>query len=349
MNYLQLVNRVLSDLNEVEVTNVTSTRGIQTVAKNAVDAAVRDIVNSEIEWPFLYAEATQTLTIGINEYDVQSTYTNVDWENIIIRPIELFSNGDFTTDLTDWSDVSTGTGAIAHSSEGDGRMRLTGDGTDDGAAEQSFSTVVGKEYHLTFRFFNNDITVKLGTTSTGSEISSEDAALDNAGQGFEHRVTFTATATTTYIGFYNTSTTYVEVDQASVRRSLVPTALDYLSYDEYVKRYKGEVEHNVPDNYSIPIRVYRTKDSQFGLHPVPDEAYEVVYSFWIAETDMTVNASTTNIPDRYNDVIIDGAKSYVLETRSDPVFRDRLAKRFTKGIGKMRTDLINHPDYMKAV
>lgn len=349
MNYLQLVNRVLSDLNEVEISDVTSTRGIQTTAKNAVDSAIRDIVNAEVEWPFLHSATTQTMTIGENEYDLTSGYTSIDWENIVLRPVDLVSNGDFTTDLTGWSDVSSGTGAIAHSANGDGRMEITGDGTNPGAGEQSVSTVVGKDYHVTLRFFSNDVDVYIGTTSGGSEVTSETLTLDNEGQGFEGRVTFTATATTTYIGFYNTSTTAVEVDQVSVRRDVKPRELKYVSYDEYVRKYRDNVEYNTTLGYDIPVYVYRTRDDQLGVYPVPDEEYEVTYEYWTAETDMTANTDEPNIPARYHDVIISGGKAYVLETRSDPVFRDRMFRRFSDGINRMRTDLIDHPDYMKAV
>lgn len=349
MNYLQLVNRVLTDLNEVVLTDVTNARGIQITAKDAVDTAIRSIVNEEVEWPFLHSVQTDTLTIGVNEYALPATYTNVDWDNFVLRPLELFANGDFTTDLTSWSDISAGTGSIAYTADGDGRMRLTGDGTNAGAAEQGVSTVVGKDYHVTFRFFSNDVTMKIGTTSGGSEISSETFVLENDGQGFEAETTFTATATTTYIGFSNTSTTAADVDQASVRRDVRPVHLRYLNYDTYVRRYRSDVEYKTPTSFDIPFYVYRTKNDKFGVYPVPDEAYEITFEYWTAATDLTVNASTTEIPDRYHDTIIHGAKSFVLETRSDPVFRDRMRKAFEEGIAKMRTDLINRSDSMQAV
>ena len=349
MNYLQLINRVLEDLNEVSITDVTNTRGIQTTAKNSVDEAIRFIVNKEIKWPFLHNINTQSMTIGINEYNLISTYTEIDWENIVIRPIELVSNGDFTTDLTGWNDISTGTGTIAHTADGDGRMRLTGDGTNAGAAEQTISTVVGKDYHITFRFFSGTAIISIGTSTGGTEVTSETIPLENEGQGFWGRVTFTATDTTTYVGFSNISTTAIDIDQVSARRDVQPEELRYTSYDEYVRKYRSKTEYNDPDSYTIPIYVYRTRNDKLGVHPTPDEAYEVTYEYWIEDTPLTANADETNIPSRYHDIIIKGAKSYLLETRSDPVFRDRMARDFKDGINQMRTDLINHPDYMKAV
>ena len=47
--YLELVNNVLRDFNEVELTssNFTSSRGIQTVVKDYVNRSKTDIINSD--------------------------------------------------------------------------------------------------------------------------------------------------------------------------------------------------------------------------------------------------------------------------------------------------------------
>ena len=52
MTFLQLINAVLREINEVEITTVASTRGIQTSVKDFINKAQRDIINSEVEWPF---------------------------------------------------------------------------------------------------------------------------------------------------------------------------------------------------------------------------------------------------------------------------------------------------------
>ena len=52
MTFYNFVNAVLREINEVEITTVSSTRGIQTSVKDFINKAQRDIINSEVEWPF---------------------------------------------------------------------------------------------------------------------------------------------------------------------------------------------------------------------------------------------------------------------------------------------------------
>ena len=72
--FLQLTNRILNELNEPELTssNFSSSRGIQTVAKNMVNKSIHDIYNSEVQWPFLHSDQTDALTAGTQEYGFQS-------------------------------------------------------------------------------------------------------------------------------------------------------------------------------------------------------------------------------------------------------------------------------------
>jgi len=72
--YLTLTNKVISRLNEVELTsaNFTSARGIQVQCQNAVNEAIRYINQREYNYPFNHATATQTLTAGTVKYTVPS-------------------------------------------------------------------------------------------------------------------------------------------------------------------------------------------------------------------------------------------------------------------------------------
>ena len=65
-SYLVLINNVLRDLNEVELTSSTfsSSRGIQTAVKDYVNRAIDDIINADTEWPFTVVNKTFTTTAG---------------------------------------------------------------------------------------------------------------------------------------------------------------------------------------------------------------------------------------------------------------------------------------------
>ena len=67
MNYLELTNAVLREINEVEVTNIGSTRGIQTSVKDFINKAQRDIINSEVEWPFTVVSQSFSTAAGTSE------------------------------------------------------------------------------------------------------------------------------------------------------------------------------------------------------------------------------------------------------------------------------------------
>ena len=73
MNYLQLCNAVLRELNEVEITNVTSTRGLQTAVADFINKSQRDIINSEVEWPFTVANDSDTTVDGQRLYSFETS------------------------------------------------------------------------------------------------------------------------------------------------------------------------------------------------------------------------------------------------------------------------------------
>ena len=86
MTYLQLVNAVLLELNEVVITSVDSTRGIQSAVKELINKAQKDIINSEVEWPFTYSTGTITTIAGTGEYTLESNLKTVNEDSVILNP-----------------------------------------------------------------------------------------------------------------------------------------------------------------------------------------------------------------------------------------------------------------------
>ena len=99
--FLALTNRILNELNEPELTsgNFTSSRGIQTIAKNMVNKSVHDIYNSEIEWPFIHSDQTDSLTAGTQEYSFPSDHRKVKVGTFILVPSNLITNGTFDSNM----------------------------------------------------------------------------------------------------------------------------------------------------------------------------------------------------------------------------------------------------------
>ena len=142
MNYLQLTNAVLAELNEVQLTssNFASSSGIQTTAKDIINKALRDVYSSELEWPWLHSDKTQVTYAGQKEYSLPTDFRSVDFESFYLVPTELVANTTFDSNITNWSTVS---GSPAYNSGGNGRLRLNA-----AAASASLSTIKNKEYRV---------------------------------------------------------------------------------------------------------------------------------------------------------------------------------------------------------
>jgi hypothetical protein len=88
-NYVTLVNLLLTRLNEVTLDPLgdgfDSTRGVQTLAKNAVNNSLNLIYQDAQEWPFLKTTQVQTLTSGTREYAYPSNYSSADIETFYLK------------------------------------------------------------------------------------------------------------------------------------------------------------------------------------------------------------------------------------------------------------------------
>ena len=136
--YLVLTNNVLNELNEPELTSTTfsSSRGIQTSVKKFVLKAMHEVYNSLSEIPDLYLSTIQDTNAGQRTYSLPSSaspqsadkaYRKMDWDTFRLVPKELVTNGEFTSDISSWTNATTGAvgeGTPAYNSGGNGRARL---------------------------------------------------------------------------------------------------------------------------------------------------------------------------------------------------------------------------------
>ena len=95
-SFLTHTNRVIARLNEVALTssNFTSSRGIQTQCKNAVNEAVRYINQKEFQYPFNHSTKTQTLTAGTVKYTIPTDAKTVDYNTFrLVKDSDLGTSG----------------------------------------------------------------------------------------------------------------------------------------------------------------------------------------------------------------------------------------------------------------
>lgn len=92
--YITLTNELLRRINEVnlDVTDFATARNVQALAKDAINSSIREVMQSAQQWPFAIVTQTQTLTAGVNVYDLPADASSVDWDSFYLK--QLVSAGN---------------------------------------------------------------------------------------------------------------------------------------------------------------------------------------------------------------------------------------------------------------
>ena len=357
--YLVLCNRVLNALNEVELTsaNFSSSRGIQTSVKNFANRALHDIYNELEELPSLHKETIQVTNAGQREYALPTAnspqtgdaqWRKIDWDTFYLKPKELMTNGEFTSDISSWTTIA-GSGSVAYNSGGNGRLRLN-----DFAAHQSISTVVNQEYRLQLRVFDSNsvgaaLKVQVGTTAEGTQNLSTTLTVTDFGEGAVLDTTFTATSQTTFITLNNTvTTTNLDVDYVRVSRNIGVQRLKYISYDDYIRQYAERDKVNLSSAQGEPRFIYKTQSGKLGLSPVPDRNdYSIVVEYWKEHTELSAHGDSPDLDNRYADLVVTRARYYAYNLRSDPEHAMIANKEYEDGLKRLQKDLVSKQEYMR--
>ena len=350
--YLTLVNNVLQELNEVELTSSTfsSSRGIQTAVKTFVNKAVNDLYTAEVEWPWLYTSTTQDVNSGQQEYTFPTAFRKADFDSFYLIPKELVTNGEFTSNINNWTTIA-GSGSASYSSTGNGRLLLN-----DFSTHQTISTVVNKTYRIQVRALDSVGTgqafkIQVGTSAEDTTNLNTTLTVSDFGQGKIVDETFVATAQSTVITLNNpTTATNMLVDFVRVSEAdIIPTKLQYVSYENYLQGIIHRDKLNSSDHYAKPQSVYRTNDNLgFGISPIPDrDTYQVNYQYYKSHTELSSATDTLDLPDIYSDTIVNRAKYYAYKLRSDIPSANIANAEYEDGVKRIRIESLNRQDYMK--
>ena len=177
--YLTLTNRVLTRLNEVELTSSTfsSSRGIQTQTKTAINEAVRYINQREFNYPFNHATDSETLVAGTFKYSIPATAKLADYDTFrVVKDSDLGVSGGKLNSMnykeyiehhiTNEDEITTTTLNGSHSSSVE-TLTLTSTTGFDAAG----SAYIGSEIISYTAISGNDLTgVTRGTQSTTAAI-----------------------------------------------------------------------------------------------------------------------------------------------------------------------------------
>ena len=354
--YLVLVNNVLNELNESELTasSFSSSRGVQTAVKKFVVKAMNETYNSLSEIPDLYKSTHQVTNAGQRTYALptaaspQSTdlaYRKMDWDTFRLVPKELLTNGEFTSAISSWT---TSSGTPAYNSGGNGRLRLNA-----AAAHQSISTVKNTTYRIQVRIFDSSsagssLKVQVGTSAADTTNLSSTVTVTNFGEGKNLDTTFTATASTTFITVDNDDSNNIDVDYIRISEAIPVKKLRYITYDDWNTRFLEKDLKNSEDCLGVPDYIYGTQDKKFGLSPVPNQSnYSIEYEYWKIHTDLSAHGDTMDLDDRFKSVITTRAKYYAYILRSDPQAAQMAYEEYKSQMQMLRSEYINTKSYMR--
>ena len=350
--YLTLVNNVLRDMNEVELTssNFASSRGVQTTVKDYINRAISDILNSELNWPFTRAEGSVDAIAGKQLYSfasIASTLKYIDYDNVFLQPKDYIRNGDFeisgSASITNWTTVS---GTPAARAKFGNTLLLTS----AKATQQVDDLIVGKSYVVLIQTSGATLTLDIGTSSGGTQTKSSTLTIASGNEVLLSEITFTATATTHYVTFTESSGSAAYVKLVQLMENITAIPLKYLSYEEYNERYRERDTRPDTDKFADPEFVYTTYNDELGLTPIPDTSNRTLkFDYYVTNTALSAHDDTGIIPTRFESIVNARAKYYTYMFRSDVQTAQYALKEYEDGIKRMRVELINRKNYMRAV
>jgi hypothetical protein len=304
--YLQLINALRDRFNEPHITDATfdTVVGFNQYCKDAVNYAYHDILNAEMEWPFLHRDGSFLTVPGIQLYNVTSadeyTIKEIDWDSFFITP-----NRITTTETSE-----------AH-------IILA---ADDYVITPTNSTIWASDLGVTYLISGLDFNAVDYDPQTTGQYTIRDGLyyFNSSDVNTLIRINYTTAANSTI-------------------NNSPPVFLPLLAYDEWrqvrlITDYGASTAHG----YGIPRNIFKTqRQGEVGVTPVPNQIQTVNFEYWVDGDDLLNSSDVTLLPVRYEQVLLDGAAKYCYEFREDTPLAKSAEERFLRGIGRMRVELIN--------
>ena len=196
----------------------------------------------------MHAGIATNFNTGWQHGDIKGAFLS-DTDATNVTGAELVTNGTFDTNTTGWTALNGATLSISSN-----RLLITGNGSSaGGGATQSFTTVSGQQYILSYIAYAGSINsgqIRIGTSSNSFNITFDNSVTSSA----YDPIYFTATGTTTFVtlglnagvassgsfGYDNVSVTIAEQDRSvnnkglqvlgTITKTPVATGADLVAY-----------------------------------------------------------------------------------------------------------------------
>jgi len=121
--FLNLTNELLRRLNEVQIdaSSFDSVKNVQALAKDAINSAIREMLQDAQEWPFTLVTYEHTLSAGTNTYSFPADYSKADWDTFYIKQLSSENNTPQKLELTTYDQYISNYRSIEDTSGEDGR------------------------------------------------------------------------------------------------------------------------------------------------------------------------------------------------------------------------------------
>tara|TARA_R110002153_G_scaffold4004_1_gene19277 strand:- start:1678 stop:2391 length:714 start_codon:yes stop_codon:yes gene_type:complete len=84
--FINITNELLRRMNEVQIDSAdfATVKNVQSLAKDAINSSIREILQDSQEWPFTFVTYQQTMAIGTGVYSFPSDYSKADWDTFYL-------------------------------------------------------------------------------------------------------------------------------------------------------------------------------------------------------------------------------------------------------------------------
>ena len=85
------------------------------------------------------------------------------------------------------------------------------------------------------------------------------------------------------------------------------STLKFIDRDEWYKNHRDADDTSGSTGRSIPLYVFPSHGSGYGVSPSPDKTYALKFRYFLNYTDIILHDDVTRIPASYDNVLVDGA------------------------------------------
>ena len=123
--------------------------------------------------------------------------------------------------------------------------------------------------------------------------------------------------------------------------------LRLISYEDYLDNYLESEYDSSEGSRSVPRYVFRSPSLEYGVVPVPDKAYPIVYEYYRNPVSLNLFSDVPSVPEDFRYVIMDGAMVHAHNFRGDMQSSQVSYQLFQSGLKTMRTLYINRYEYIR--